>query len=116
MMKDVLDCLQGSASVTVERERPNIGSPSDEPVNPSSLLSDSVVAVSSPEPLHVLIEDTEWITFTTTLGRTPGKFQPAKATNQAYGAFSDVKKCELIYEDGGRETVSIERVAGLRRI
>ncbi|KAG8989969.1 hypothetical protein FRB90_001998, partial [Tulasnella sp. 427] len=69
----------------------------------------------APEPELVGAEDSEWITFTPALaGRQLGKFQPAKATNQAYGAFSDVKMCEVIYENGRRETAALKRLRPIR--
>ncbi|KAG9020067.1 hypothetical protein FS837_008615, partial [Tulasnella sp. UAMH 9824] len=66
-------------------------------------------------PLPTPTEDTNWITFTPgPAGRQIGKFQPAKATNQAYGAFSDVKMCEVIYENGRREIAALKRLRPVR--
>ncbi|KAG8974385.1 hypothetical protein FRC05_007546 [Tulasnella sp. 425] len=79
---------------------------------PTSLRSTPEAAWPDPDPPPT--EGTNWITFTPAPGRQVGKFQPAKATNQAYGAFSDVKMCEVIYENGKRETAALKRLRPVR--
>ncbi|KAG8895267.1 hypothetical protein FRC01_012472, partial [Tulasnella sp. 417] len=119
-MKQVFESFVVTATSDVDAEEED---ENDSPPPPGSVTTPTVVISESlrstpeairPEPDPHATEGTKWITFTPAPGRQIGKFQPSKATNQAYGAFSDVKMCEVIYENGRRETAALKRLRPVR--
>ncbi|KAG8921094.1 hypothetical protein FRC00_009140, partial [Tulasnella sp. 408] len=101
-MKQVFDSFRTTAASTED---------SGDETPDSSDLDEGQADPPPPYPT----EDTNWVTFIPgPAGRQIGKFQPAKATNQAYGAFSDVKMCEVIYENGRRDIAALKRLRPVR--
>ncbi|KIO23980.1 hypothetical protein M407DRAFT_213838, partial [Tulasnella calospora MUT 4182] len=111
-MKQVFEAF-GTTAASADQDVDEVHDATSSPSGTIEIIPPSLRSTPEATPLDLdppKTEDTHWIGFTPAFGRQNGKFQPSKATNQAYGAFSDVKMCEVIYENGKREIVSCRSI------